>query len=59
VAEGLWKSYSDCAAHSGIVAAHDIGKSIGVALVVGLWVAVDVILGIGRLIVVTARRRSN
>jgi hypothetical protein len=55
--QGLWKSYSDCAAHSGIVAAHDVGKSIGVGLVLVLWTIVDIILGVGRLVVVTARRR--
>jgi hypothetical protein len=54
----LWKSYSDCAAHSGVVAAHDVGKGIAVTLLIALWVALDVILGIGRLVVVFARRRS-
>lgn len=39
-------------------AAQGIGTSIGVALVVILWVVVDVILGIGRLIVLTARKKS-
>jgi hypothetical protein len=55
----LWKSYNDCAAHSGVVAAHDVGKGLALFMQIGLWVAVDVILGIGRLIVVTARRRSS
>ena len=54
----LWKSYNDCAAHSGIVAAHDIGKGLAIAAILGTWVAIDVILGIGRLVVVFARRRS-
>jgi len=52
----LWKSYQDCAAHSGIVAAHDVGKGIALTMMVGVWVAVDVILGVGRLVVVFARR---
>jgi hypothetical protein len=42
----LWKSYSDCAAHSGVVAAHDIGKGIALGVQIALWVAVDVILGV-------------
>ena len=58
--QGLFQSYSDCKVHyaNGLKQAGEAGTAIGVALVVGLWVAVDVILGIGRLIVVTARRRS-
>jgi len=54
----LWKSYSDCAAHSGVVAAHDVAKGLALTMQIGLWVAVDVILGIGRLVVVFARRRN-
>jgi hypothetical protein len=54
----LWKSYQDCAAHSGVVAAHDVGKGIAISLQIILWVVVDVILGIGRFVVVTARRRN-
>ena len=54
----LWKSYNDCAAHSGVVAAHDVGKGIALFMQIGLGVAVDVILGVGRLVVVFARRRS-
>ena len=42
----LWKSYSDCAAHSGVVAAHDVGKGIAVGLIIVFWVIVDIILGI-------------
>jgi hypothetical protein len=54
----LWKSYNDCAAHSGVVAAHDVGKGLAITLQIVLWCVVDFILGIGRLVVVTARRRS-
>jgi hypothetical protein len=39
-------------------ATKEIGGGIGAALVIGLWVAADVILGIGRLIVVFARRKG-
>ena len=38
--------------------AAEVGSTIGAGLVIGLWVAVDVILGIGRLIVVFARRKG-
>lgn len=37
--------------------ASNVGTAIGVGLVIGLWVAVDVILGISRLIVVHSRRK--
>ena len=39
-------------------ATKEIGGGIGAALIIGLWVAADVILGIGRLIVVFARRKG-
>jgi hypothetical protein len=39
--------------------AADLGATIGAGLVIGLWVAADVILGIGRLVVITARRRNG
>jgi hypothetical protein len=42
----LWRSYSDCVAHSGVVAAHDVGKGIALTMQIALWVAVDVILGV-------------
>jgi len=55
----LFKSYHDCVVHgaNGLTAAGDLGKGIAVIAIIGFWVAVDVILGIGRFIVVTARRR--
>lgn len=55
----LFKSQADCITHygNGLNDASDLGKGIGAGLVIGLWVATDVILGIGRLVVVLARRK--
>lgn len=55
----LYKSQADCVTHygNGLNDAGDVGNTIGAALVIGLWVGVDVILGVGRLIVVLSRRR--
>ena len=39
--------------------AGQVGTTIGAGLVFGLWVGVDVILGVGRLIVVTSRRHKE
>jgi hypothetical protein len=57
--QGVFRSYNDCVVHGahGLTAAGDIGKGIAAGLIIGLWVAADVILGIGRLVVVLARRR--
>ena len=54
----LFKSYQDCIVHyaNGMRGAAEVGSTIGAGLVIVLWVAADVILGIGRLIVVLARR---
>ena len=59
--QGLFKSQSDCVVHYGgaLNQAGEAGKGIGAALIIGLWVAADVILGIGRLVVLTARRRAS
>jgi len=43
----------DCAAAAG----GQIGTGIGAGLVFGFWVGVDIILGIGRMIVVFTRRK--
>lgn len=45
--QGVFKSYQDCVTHygNGLNAASDIGKGIGAALIIGLWVAFDVIVG--------------
>jgi hypothetical protein len=57
---GLFTSHQDCVVHggNGLTDAGDVGKGIGLALVIGLWIAADVILGIGRLVVVFARRNK-
>jgi hypothetical protein len=57
----LYKSYSDCVTHYGntLNGAADAGKGIAVGLIIGLWVAVDVILGIGRIVVLLGRRYSG
>lgn len=59
--QGLFQSHADCVVHYGhaLGEAGNVGKGIGVALIIVLWVAVDVILGVSRLVVVTARRRSS
>jgi len=56
----LFKSYQDCIVHyaNGMRGAAEVGSTIGAGLVIGLWVATDVVLGIGRLIVVFARRKG-
>jgi hypothetical protein len=58
--QALFKSQHDCVVHYGgaLNSAGELGKGIGGALIIGLWVAADVILGIGRLVVVLARRKS-
>lgn len=59
--QGLFTSYHDCVVHgaNGLTQAGDLGKGIGVALIVVLWAVVDIILGIGRFVVLTARRHSE
>ena len=42
----LWKSYNDCAAHSGVIAAHDVGKGIAVGAIITVWVVIDFIVGL-------------
>jgi hypothetical protein len=56
--QGLFKSQADCTKHYAVALndATDTGKGIGVAIIVALWVAVDVILGIGYGIYRLARR---
>lgn len=43
----------------GLNDAADAGKGIAVGLIIGLWVAVDVILGIGRIVVLLGRRYTG
>jgi len=52
----VWKSYSDCAAHSGVVAAHDVGKGIAIGLIVVIWIVVDFLVGLTYGIYRLARR---
>jgi hypothetical protein len=46
--QGLFTSYHDCVVHGGhgLQQAGNLGKGIGAALVILLWVVVDIILGI-------------
>jgi len=46
--QGLYSSYANCVTGYGntLNAASDAGKGIGIGLVVGLWVATDLILGV-------------
>lgn len=59
--QGLYKSYSQCVTQYGntLNGASDVGTSIGVGLVIGLWVAVDVIVGITYLIYRLAKRPAR
>jgi hypothetical protein len=43
----------------GCTDASQVGATLGVGLVIRLWVVTDMILGIGRWIVLTSRRRSS
>ena len=58
--QGLFKSQADCMTHyaAGLNGAGHAGQALGIGIVIFLWVAADVILGLGRLVVVTSRRRS-
>lgn len=56
----LFTSHADCMTHyaHALTQAGEAGTAIGVGLIIALWVAVDIILGVGRLVVVTSRRRK-
>ena len=62
---GAWKplfqSQQDCVTHFGgaLNTAGHVGQGIGIFLVIFLWVAADVILGVGRLVVLSSRRRHQ
>ncbi len=47
--QSLYSSQADCVTHYGntLNAASDVGKGIGVGLIVAVWVAVDFFLGLG------------
>lgn len=59
----LYKSQAACVTHYGhlLQSAGNAGRAVGgtvfTVLVIVLWAAADAILGIGRLVVVSARRR--
>lgn len=57
----LYHSQADCVTHygNGLNAAGDIGSGIAVGLIIGLWVAADIILGIGRIVVMLGRRAGG
>ena len=58
--QDLFKSYADCTKHYAVALndATDTGKGIGVALIVVVWVVVDIILGISYGIYKLARRSA-
>jgi hypothetical protein len=58
--QGLFKSQADCLVHyrAGLNQAASAGTAIGVGIVIVFWAIVDIILGIGRLVVLTARNRK-
>jgi hypothetical protein len=57
----LFKSYQDCVTHYGnaLNDASDIGKGLATGVIFAFWVGVDIILGIGRLVVVFTRRGKS
>lgn len=54
----LYNSQADCVTQYGntLNAASDVGTSIGAGLIIGLWVALDVVLLLGRVVVLLTRR---
>ena len=58
--QGLFKSYNDCMVHyaAGLNGAGHAGQALGIVMVVFGWVFTDIILGIGRWIVLSSRKRS-
>jgi hypothetical protein len=58
--QGLFQSQSDCLIHyrNGLNQAATAGTAIGVGIVIVFWAIVDIILGIGRLVVLTSRKRK-
>lgn len=58
--QGLFQSQQDCVVHYGhaLNEAGHAGQGIGIALVIVLWAIVDTILGIGRFVVLTARKHK-
>lgn len=58
--QGLFQSQADCLVHyrAGLNQAAAAGTAIGVGIVIVFWAVVDIILGIGRLVVLTSRKRK-
>lgn len=58
--EGLFKSQADCDQHYAVALndAGNLGKGLGVALIVGFWCVVDFLMGVTYLIIRLARRRA-
>jgi len=58
--QGLFKSQADCDRHYAVALndAGNVGKGLGVALIVVFWCVVDFLMGITYLIVRLARRRT-
>lgn len=46
--QGVFTSYNDCVVHgaNGLRAAGEVGTTIGVGLVIGVWLGVDFLLGL-------------
>ena len=59
--QGLYSSYPECVTQLSSLygGASNAGTAVGVGIVISLWVAADVILGVGRIVVVSSRRRSD
>jgi hypothetical protein len=57
----LYSSYHDCVTNLGNLYsnASSAGKGIGVGLVIALWVVFDVVLMIGRIVVLLSRRGNR
>ena len=58
--EGLFKSQADCDQHYAVALndAGNLGKGLGVALIVVFWCVVDFLMGVTYLIIRLARRRA-
>jgi hypothetical protein len=58
--QGLFKSQADCDQHYAVALndAGNVGKGLGVAIIVVIWCVVDFLLGVTYLIVRLARRRA-
>lgn len=57
----LYKSYTDCVTRLGndYSTASDAGKSVGAGLIIGLWIAFDVVILLVRVVVLLSRRGNK